>query len=165
MRGDKVAEVKKNRTKDRTVRNSRAQHDEEVMAKGKTTEVREPELSTQAAKESCKEKGLRQGIKPRKNEDQEQMTVSGSQKLPVTFRKLAPGTGGKQKPARKDMKSEQMGDGVEITDIDHLTKRRGGTCWLENRWINRQTEKNQKGLKPVKGQNQRCRRQKLFLIG
>lgn len=49
------------------------------------------------------------------------MTVSGSQKLPVTFRKLAPGTGGKQKPARKDMKKALSMKLVPITNRMELS--------------------------------------------
>lgn len=63
------------------------------------------------------------------------MAGFGSQKLPVTFRRLASGPGWKQKPACKESRSEQMGDSMEITGIDHLTKKMGGTCWLEYRWI------------------------------
>ena len=67
------------------------------------------------------------------------MAGFGSQKLPVAFTRLGSGPGGKQKPAHKDMMSEQMGDGVEITDLDHLTKGREGLVGLS-------TDGSRKGL-------------------
>lgn len=46
-----------------------------------------------------------------------------------------------------------MGDGMDITDLDHLAKRREGLVSLSTKWIKEgslQTEKNWGGLKSMK---------------
>lgn len=70
-----------------------------VMRKRETTRCKNLSSACRLRRrESCKEAGLRYGGKPRKNEDREQVTELGSQELPITFRSLASGPGGKQKP-------------------------------------------------------------------
>ena len=60
-----------------------------------------------------------------------------------------------------------MGDGMDITDLDHLAKRREGLVSLSTKWIKEgslQTEKNWGGLKSMKRGKPKMQ-EKLFLIG